>query len=217
VVRGFDQPIELDRFREGEAPAEPQGGRTIASSHSARQEPRPPGITILNKPFDAAICMGNSLALAPDAETVERAIRQMFAAVRPGGIVIVQVLNLWQLPDGPCVWQKCKKANLSFSPEPTATALTGDSAIGENLATDVLLLKGVHRSASRGYVEFLATSLAEGKLLHHESVTFLGLEATQLEQSARTAGAKTIHFFGDYHQHSYKPAISPDLMMVTEK
>ena len=53
------------------------------------------------EPFDVAVCVGNSLALAPDMATVERAIRQMLAAVRDGGAIVVQVLNLWRLPDGP--------------------------------------------------------------------------------------------------------------------
>jgi SAM-dependent methyltransferase len=207
IVRGFDQPIDLEKNK---------------------------------TPFDAALCMGNSLALAPNLEIVDRAIQQMFAAIRPGGIVVIQVLNLWQLPDGPCVWQKCKLAKMgqkSFSPEPTATAggcedseflLMAASpnavAVGSGLneenqktANDVLILKGVHRNASCGYVEFLAASPTEGKLLHHESVRFLGLEATHLEQSARAAGAKAIHFFGDYKQHPYKPEKSPDLIMVAEK
>ncbi|MCC6123716.1 MAG: class I SAM-dependent methyltransferase [Pirellulales bacterium] len=207
VVRGFEQPIQFD----GEN----------------------------KKSFDAALCVGNSLALAPNVETVRRAIRQMFAAVRPGGIVVVHVLNLWLLPDGPCIWQKCKKIK-SFSPEPTATALAGNSAIRENLLADktpavavgsglnedtknenaendVLILKGVHRSGSRGYVEFLAASLADGKLLHQESVPFLGLESPQLEQYARDAGAKAIHFFGDYMQQPYEREKSVDLMMVAEK
>ena len=36
----------------------------------------------------------------------------MFAAVRAGGLVVLHVLNLWRLPDGPCVWQKCRRAPL---------------------------------------------------------------------------------------------------------
>ena len=104
-----------------------------------------------------------------------------------------------------------QKDSACLSPEPTATALSGKTE------DEVLILKGVHRSGSRGYVEFLTASLADGKLLHHESVPFLGLEASQLEESARDAGAKTIHFFGDYKQHPYKREKSPDLIMVAEK
>ncbi|MCR4415548.1 MAG: class I SAM-dependent methyltransferase, partial [Thermoguttaceae bacterium] len=36
------------------------------------------------EPFDAVICVGNSLALAPDAATAGRAVAAMFGAVRPG-------------------------------------------------------------------------------------------------------------------------------------
>ena len=71
-------------------------------------------------PFDAAVCIGNSLALAPDLTTAEAAIQQMLAAVRPGGLLIVQLLNLWRLPDGPCSWQKCQRAKLPFA-SPLAT------------------------------------------------------------------------------------------------
>jgi SAM-dependent methyltransferase len=203
LVRGFNQPIELEKNQ---------------------------------KPFDAALCMGNSLSLAPDVETVQAAIRQMFAAVRLGGIVAVHVLNLWSIPDGPCIWQKCKKAK-SFSSEPTATAGeniapcenhagekapavaagSGLNEAAENIENDILIHKGIHRNGTRGFVDFLVTSLSDGKLLHSESVPFLGLEATQLEQSARQAGAKTIYIFGDYKQQPYEREKSVDLIMVAEK
>jgi SAM-dependent methyltransferase len=242
TVRGFDQPIT----REGEAPAEPPGATAGLSSSEtgiagkAQPEDGTAGQASsgTTQPFDATICTGNSLALAPDLRTVDCAIRQMFAAVRPGGLVIVQVLNLWQYPDGPCVWQKCKKARIrhpaSFSPEPTATAGAEDakntkykeslethavavgSGLNERSESDVLILKGVHRSATRGYVEFLTASLTDAKLLHHESVSFLGLEASDLENSARRAGATAVHFFGDYKQHPYNREKSPDLIMVAE-
>ena len=43
-------------------------------------------------PFDAAICVGNSLALAADEPTALQAIRQMLRAVRPGGAAVVHPL-----------------------------------------------------------------------------------------------------------------------------
>ena len=46
------------------------------------------------------------------AAAARRAVAEMLAAVRPGGAVVVQVLNLWRLPDGPCVWQKRRRAKL---------------------------------------------------------------------------------------------------------
>jgi SAM-dependent methyltransferase len=170
VVRGFDEPIDLFR-----------GGNE-------------------KRPFDAAICMGNSLALAPDEAVVRRAMRCMFDAVRPGGLVMVHVLNLWRLIDGPCLWQKSKKIS-----KPTV-----------NGSREMLVLKGVHRCGSRGYVDFLVVS-TDGELLQRESVPFLGLEANSLEECARSAGAKQVHIFGDYQQNPYVREKSVDLIMVAEK
>ena len=51
-------------------------------------------------PFDAAICVGNSLALASNRDMAERAVRQMLAMVRTGGLVVIQVLNLCACPTG---------------------------------------------------------------------------------------------------------------------
>ena len=157
------------------------------------------------KPFDAAICVGNSLALAPDPATVERAIGQMLAAVRTGGekqtgggIAIVHVLNLWSLPDGPCNWQKCQRATLPQG--------------------EVLILKGVHRCGTRGYVDLIVAGLSPFlRLLHSESVPLLGLEAAELERMARAAGAAEVAFFGGYQDQPYDRRQSADLIMVARK
>jgi SAM-dependent methyltransferase len=148
-------------------------------------------------PFDTVLCVGNSLALAPDEATAQTALRQMLSAIRPGGLLIVHVLNLWRLPDGPCVWQKCKTATLS----------TGD----------VLLLKGVHRAGDRGFVELVAINPQDGKLLCEESVPFLGFEAEALAADAQRAGAGNILFFGGYEGQSYNRQKSADLISVIFK
>ena len=119
--------------------------------------------------WDAVVCVGNSLALAPDLATVQTAIARMMEALRPGGVLLVQVLNLWRLPDGPCVWQKCLRTRLPQG--------------------EVLILKGVHRCDRRGYVELVVADPHGGPLLAHESPQFLGLESGELEAMARQAGA----------------------------
>lgn len=149
------------------------------------------------KPFDAAICVGNSLALASDLATVRQAIRELFYAVRSGGVVVVHVLNLWRLPNGPCVWQKCKRAELP--------------------AGDMLILKGVHRRDSQGFVDLVLVGYQQASLVHSESVPFLGLEAGELEAMARDAGAAKVEFFGDYQESPYDRQKSMDLLMVATK
>jgi hypothetical protein len=134
--------------------------------------------------------VGNSLALAPDKATVQRAIHEMLAAVRPGGVVVVHVLILGHLPDGPCVWQKLKRATLAQA--------------------EVLILKGLHRCGSCGYVELVVTGLTGGKPLYGESVPFLGLDAEELEHMARQSGATRVAFLGGYRGERFEAAKSVD-------
>ena len=147
--------------------------------------------------FDAAVCVGNSLALAPDRATAQAAIRQMLAAVRSGGLAIIHVLNLWQLPDGPCVWQKAKRATLAQS--------------------DRFILKGIHRAGDRGYVELVVADPEGQAPLRSESVPFLGLETAALEDQARAAGAGEVQLFGGYQDQPYDRLHSTDLIMVARK
>ncbi|MEN6496495.1 MAG: class I SAM-dependent methyltransferase [Thermoguttaceae bacterium] len=149
------------------------------------------------EPFDAAICVGNSLALAPDLTTVEQTLKQMLAAVRRGGLLVVHVLNLWHLADGPCLWQKCKR-----------------SWLGQD---EVLIVKGVHRCGTRGYVELIVSTLEPNVQMRSDSVPFLGMEAAELERMARLAGAAQLEFFGGYQGQPYDRQESVDLLMVAVK
>ena len=148
--------------------------------------------------FDAVVCVGNSLALAPDAAEAATALRHMFDATRPGGVVIVHLLNLWKFPSGPCVWQKITEKTL---------------AQGRSL-----ILKGVHRNEHEGYVELVVVaSGAESPSYRSHSVRLLGIRAEALEAIARECGAAGVHFFGDYHDQRYDADTSTDLIMVARK
>lgn len=148
--------------------------------------------------FDAVICVGNSLALAADEAVVERAVRVMLDAVRPGGVCIVQVLNLWHLPDGPTVWQKCKRV-----------AIGGHAHI---------VVKGVHRAGGRGFVDLVDLTLAaDGVEPRYESPAFLGLKADQLVRTAENAGAKRVQCYGDVQFAAYDRSQSTDLIVVAAK
>jgi SAM-dependent methyltransferase len=148
-------------------------------------------------PFDAAICVGNSLALAGSLEMAEQAIGQMLAAVRPGGLAVVHVLNLWQLPDGPCRWQKCLR-------------MAGPSG-------DVLVVKGVHRSGASGFVDLIVTTLEQSPRLESESVSLLGIEAQMLTEFARRADAEHADLYGGYDGQPYQRETSPDLILVARR
>jgi SAM-dependent methyltransferase len=148
--------------------------------------------------FDAVVCIGNSLALVPDASAMERAVRQLLEAVRPGGLLMVHVLNLWKLPAGPCLWQKAIRRTLR----------SGES----------LILKGVHRCGQTGYVELAVIGVATADVsIRARSVPFLGLKAADLEAAARRHGAVEVSFYGSYQREPYEPGSSTDLIMVAGK
>lgn len=186
-VEGSDisqKMLELARTAFGESP-------TLRWTLRGFDQPiGPPGS------IDAAVCIGNSLALAPDAATAREALRQMLAAVRPGGAAVVQVVNLWSIPDGPCLWQKTTRQKLP----------QGES----------LILKGIHRCSDRGFVELAVINLADTSL-RSQAVPFLGLEQGDLESAAREGGAAEVNFFGGYQSQAYDPHSSVDLILVAQK
>jgi len=117
---------------------------------------QPPGLRWTVRPFqnptpnpgyfDAAVCIGNSLALAGDKHIATEAVRQMFRAVRPGGLVVIQVLNLWALPEGKLCWQKCLAAPIGGKPK---LILKAAHRVGHQVVVDLLLVRPeANRSAS---------------------------------------------------------------------
>ena len=188
-VHGFDiSPGMIQRAKETFG----QSDRLHWTVHDFEQPLGAPGI------FDAVICVGNSLALAGDMAAAAQALRQMISALRPGGLVILQVLNLWKLPSGPCVWQKM---------------LTRSLPQGKSL-----IIKGVHRCADQGFVDLVVIDRSsDGPPILSHSVPFLGLRSQELEAIARGGGAVNMSFFGNHQDEPYDPLNSTDLIMVAEK
>jgi SAM-dependent methyltransferase len=60
--------------------------------------------------FDAVVNLGNSLTLAPTDQEVERAVREMFSVLNPGGICVINVFN----------WDKLAREKLRIMPATAA-------------------------------------------------------------------------------------------------
>ena len=176
--------IELARRRFGQPPGLNWTVRSF-------EQPIPSG------PFDAAICVGNSLALAPNRETLALALRQLLDAVRPGGAVVVQVLNLRRIPEGPCVWQAVKKVTVADR--------------------ELLLIKGVHRCGPGGFVELVVVPTDSNEALHTEASALLGIEADWLQRALYEAGASTMALYGDYQRTPFDREKSVDILVVARK
>jgi len=148
-------------------------------------------------PLDLILCIGNSLALAPTLQQRRDAVSNFLAAVRPGGGVLIHVMNLWRMPEGPTTWQKSCFAELS----------TGRR----------LIMKGVHRCNSSGYIDLIVADPAAASQVRTDSIEFHGITRQELEQWARAAGAAEITFFGDYGRKAYAQAESPDLILFARR
>ncbi len=149
------------------------------------------------EPLDAATCLGNSLALASDSTIAERAVGNMVGVLRPGGALVLHLLNVWRLPDGPCQWQKCLRTEL---PQ------------GESLIT-----KGVQRVGQRAFVHLVVAPLDAPDQFQSESVPFLALEAEDLSRMAQAAGAQDIQFYSNQRLKPYDRQSSVDLILVAKK
>jgi hypothetical protein len=128
-------------------------------------------------------------------ETVAHVLKAMLASLRPGGICITQVVNLWRLAEGPTSWQKCQ-----HRPRPDG---------------DQILIKGMHRVGVCGHVDFIDLRLTGGRFRSFtHAARFLGLRDTDLRSAALAGGAANVRFWGSYQETPYDPATSPDLILT---
>jgi SAM-dependent methyltransferase len=145
--------------------------------------------------FDAVVCLGNSLGLAGDLPAIQHALRLMVGAVRPGGVGVVQVLNLWAVAEGPTKWQRARWREVDGRP--------------------VVIIKGIHRVGHRGYVDILEARADGGEAeFTPQSATFLGITARQIREAVGEAGGAVVAACGSHDGSEYDESSSEDLIVV---
>ncbi len=112
---------------------------------------------------------------------------------------MVQVVNLQARPEGPVVWEKCLRRQLSGRGE-------------------CLIHKGVHRCGERGSVDFVVTEIGrpEPKALA-QSLPLLSLKAAFLTEQMNRAGMGHVEVYGGYGRKLFDAATSGDLVVVGRK
>lgn len=202
AVEGADvEPAMIAHARS--AHGTPPGLRWTVRSFT---DPSPP------PPFDIVLCTGNSLALVPDTGTLWTAVAALYGAVRPGGALVLHVLNLWRLDEGPVTWQKCVR-------------------LANSDGTRVLL-KGIHRAGGRAYISFVEMRLPAGGATDHpgaapqpiaattHNTPLLGITRDELEAAVRAAaGAAPLELaaFGGWARSEYDARTSPDLILLARR
>lgn len=150
--------------------------------------------------FDLVLCLGNSLSLAADHDAALAAVQQLIHATRPGGVCLVQVLNLWRLTEGPVQWQHVRPV--------------------DDAGQRHLLVKGVHRCGDAGFIDLLDVELDHAAQVVRKSALgdrFTGLHAGALSAAARDAGADRVELFGDYARTPYAAETSADLILLARR
>ncbi len=179
--------IACARQRHGEGP-----GLTWVV-RSFQDPPEAPGS------FDAVICTGNSLALAGTRQDIRQAVEALLASLRPDGLLVLHLLNLWHLTDGRCVWQKCRRLEAGGS-------------------GDRLLLKRLQRRGSLGQVELVEVRLAGGGAeLRTDEAVFAGVEAAELAEDVRRSGGGQIELWGSWESEPYSRESSVDLILTARR
>ncbi|MBN1442698.1 MAG: class I SAM-dependent methyltransferase [Planctomycetes bacterium] len=143
--------------------------------------------------FDVVLCLGNSLALASGAAGVRRAVAEMARGLRPGGILLAQVANLWRLPEGPTLWQSCRRSQRD--------------------GRERILIKGMHRAGDRGWIDLVELTLGEsGVEGRFDTPSFLTIDPDDLLRAAGSDGDEA-RILGSLHGDPYDRESSPDIVL----
>lgn len=148
--------------------------------------------------FDAVVCLGNSLALAGDAAGAASAVSAMSSLCRPGGIMVVSLLNQCAIKDNAVLWQHVKRCHVD--------------------GRDVLLVKALQRLGERTAVDILEIDVEQEPVTwHSRRWEMLKLERNDLEGMIHCVDGVVEGVFGSYARDDFIPASSGDLILVWRK
>lgn len=151
----------------------------------------------VSEPFDVVLCVGNSLSMVPESE-VEASVAGLAAAVRPGGALVVHVLNALRFA----------KPGAQFLP----------LQVRERDGRTVLFQKVFEPRADGLGVHFLVIAQqADGAWSSGVDSNVIANRAPDRMQALLQAvGLGPIESFGNYRGAPFKPSAT-DLIMVARK
>ncbi|MFQ5831600.1 MAG: class I SAM-dependent methyltransferase [Candidatus Thorarchaeota archaeon] len=152
--------------------------------------------SVIEEQFDVVICLGNSLALLPNKETLESVVEDVYSSLSPQGIFIIQVLN----------FQEILLSGFRFFPLKGGVTSSGEEVIFSRLYEHG---KGPHSTlVASSFVrqgKEWVTSISTQPILH----TNLEVVKSMLTK----AGFGRTEFFSDYNRSPFKPESSRNLVV----
>jgi SAM-dependent methyltransferase len=150
-------------------------------------------------PFDAVVCVGNSLSAAGKRSTVAEGIRQMHQRLAPDGALLIQVLNYERFTPGETVYR-----------EPVHR---------EQIGQHYLFLKAFRRAGTTCDMDIIV--LADGATSTWTRTVFrerlLVLDRSALVDMVTQAGFGKLKLYGGYQMTPYNPRTSRDLIVVARR
>ena len=148
--------------------------------------------------FDAVVCLGNSLTLAPTDADVARALGEMAAVLKPGGVAVVHIFN----------WDKLAEEGLRIMP---ALAAKMDGR-------DVTLLRLFHHRGEVIDLHLVAMARREGGVdTQIQTAAQRPVGPDRLVEYARTAGFAEVERYAGYDLAPFDPVASEQLVLVAAK
>jgi SAM-dependent methyltransferase len=148
--------------------------------------------------FDAVVCLGNSLTLAPTDADVARALGEIATVLQPGGVAVVHVFN----------WDKLAAEGLRIMP---ALAATVDGR-------DVTLLRVFHHRGEVIDLHLVALARREGGVdTQIQTAAQRPVGPDRLVEYARAAGFTQVERYAGYDLAPFDPAASDQLILVAAK
>ena len=142
--------------------------------------------------FDAVFCMGNTIAHAGSFDEAQKAIGGLLTLLRPGGILVVQLLNFERiLKDRPRVINRKIAGNVTY--------IRYYSYLADSIVFKVLTIR---RKDARVTRKLIATRLCP---LRREDLT-----------ETFTSSRLTPLFYGGIDSSPFDPARSKDLLIVCQ-
>ncbi len=151
--------------------------------------------------FDLITCLGNSLALLPDLEALEKTIIGSYSLLRDSGVLVTQTLN----------FKEIRKSRFRFFPLKGGYTRNGSEVVFtrffesfENKDKAILVLASFLKQADKW-------------VSHISRQQVLQLEKPILENVFRKAGFSEINFYSGYDHQSFLPEASRSLVLVANR
>lgn len=152
-----------------------------------------------DKPFDAVLCIGNSLSAGRSRSTVREAVGEMHKVMRPDGTLVLQAINYERLTPGENSY--------------------GNPVYREHIGQGYLFLKNMRRAGTTCDMDIIVMQSTSGgqwsRTVFREKL--LVLDRASLVEIVESSGFGKLKLYGGYEMTPFDARTSRDLIIVARR